>query len=100
MPTRTRKPLHGHHSRHGRLVVVTEAVANGVPITRVYGDRESAIFLDADAPEDGNDHDPETLVVLCLDCLTRTHPEAREGFALAREHVAAHVEDGVWMVGE
>jgi hypothetical protein len=71
----------------------------GAAITRVYSDGSSAVFIDADTPESADDYAGE-LVVLCLDCLTREHPEAIEGFALARRHVAAHVEDGAWVGGE
>jgi hypothetical protein len=93
-------PRERHHSPSKRLSVVSEGVARGEPVTRIYGEDGSYILLDEDCPESGDDYTGE-LTVVCLDCLLDQRPEVGRGLDIAKRHHAAHRDEaGDWIGGE
>jgi hypothetical protein len=80
------------HSHRKPLSVLSEGVARGEPVTRIYGEDGSFILLDETCPESGDEYDGE-LVVVCLGCLLDQRPELGRGLDLAKRHRAAHRDE-------
>jgi hypothetical protein len=88
------------HSRRKPLSVLSEGVARGEPVTRIYGEDGSYILLDEACPESGDEYDGE-LTVVCLGCLLDQRPELGRGLDLAKRHRVAHRDEaGDWVGGE
>lgn len=85
---------------HTRLVVVSAAVANGAPVTRVIFTEEDGGYLlfDADVPANPDEIDEDEVTVLCLGCVVDRHPEAGVGMDLAKRHGEAWLEGESWVV--
>jgi hypothetical protein len=85
-----------------QLAVITRAVQAGAPPARVlyFEDDGSYLLLDADAPEDANEHDPQDLVVICPHCLLERNPAAGRGMDAAQRTGEARYQGGAWIEGE
>jgi hypothetical protein len=82
------------------LAVITAAVQAGAPPARVFCFEDgSYLLLDADAPEDADEHDPQDLVVICPHCLLERNPAAGKGMDAAQRTGEARYDGGAWIEG-
>jgi hypothetical protein len=58
----------------------------------------SYLLLDADAPADANEHDPQDLAVICPHCLLERNPAAGRGMDAAQRTGEARYQGGSWVV--
>lgn len=82
-----------------RLAVISDAVHQGQPVTRVLYGEGGFTLLDAEmADENPDEHELEEFHVVCLDCLIDQHPEVGAGMDIAKRAGSSRfVEGHGWM---